>query len=103
MKKLLTLGLLLCFLGQTMAATITATIDGLNYQLKDDQTATVTTGNYSTLKSVTIPDRVTYQNVTYTVTAVGDNAFNGCTELLYVYLPSTQHHTVCADRKVGSL
>ncbi len=89
MKKLLTLGLLLCFLGQTMAATITATIDGLNYQLKDDQTATVTTGNYSTLKSVTIPDRVTYQNVTYTVTAVGDNAFNGCTELLYVYLPST--------------
>ena len=37
----------------------------------------------------TIPETVTYNGVTYTVTTIGDNAFQNCTSLALTSLPST--------------
>ncbi|MDE6243757.1 MAG: leucine-rich repeat domain-containing protein, partial [Muribaculaceae bacterium] len=38
---------------------------------------------------VAIPDKVTYGGATYTVTKIGDRAFQGCRNLISVELPST--------------
>lgn len=39
--------------------------------------------------AVTIPETVTHEGITYTVTAIGDYAFYNCTELTSVDIPST--------------
>lgn len=44
---------------------------------------------YSQLGNLEIPSVVTYNNVDYTVTAIDSNAFNGCTGLTSVTIPST--------------
>ena len=44
---------------------------------------------YSAYTSVTIPSSVTYNNYTYPVTSVGTSAFEGCSNLQSVTLPSS--------------
>jgi hypothetical protein len=44
---------------------------------------------YSAYTSVTIPSSVTYNNYTYPVTSVGTSAFEGCSNLQSVVLPSS--------------
>ena len=41
------------------------------------------------LGSVTIPQRVTYNGQTYSVTSIGDNAFNSCSGLTSITIPNT--------------
>jgi len=53
--------------------------DGLYYDLNNEaKTATVVSGDYSGLESVTIPASITIDGVDYKVTAIGDNAFKSC-------------------------
>ncbi len=71
-------------------------IDGLYYDLNTtDRTATVTYQttdytNYSSLASaVTIPEKVTYNNVSFEVTTIADKAFANCTAIESISIPST--------------
>ena len=41
-----------------------------------------TSDNYSGITVVVIPESVTYSGITYSVTGIGDYAFNDCTSLL---------------------
>ena len=53
-------------------------------------TATVTKHNdYKTLTQAIIPSSVVYESHTYTVTAIAEDAFNSCKELLSVSIPSS--------------
>ena len=65
--------------------------DGIYYQLIDNTLANeveVTSGTkYSGIK--TIPGMVTYNGVTYTVTAIGKSAFKECTGLTAITIPNT--------------
>ncbi len=45
--------------------------------------------NYGNIKSVTIPQSVTKSGKTYSVTAIGDNAFVHCVQLATVVIPSS--------------
>ena len=66
-------------------------IDGIYYNLTTEtKTATVTKEDeflYS--GNVIIPSSVKYYGVTYTVTAIGDNAFYECSNLANIIIPNT--------------
>lgn len=68
-------------------------VNGIYYQLDSvNHTATIvkdTIDGYQSLTEVVIPETITSKDVTYTVTAIGDDAFAGCTALTTVELPNT--------------
>ena len=77
-------------IGTTFAST---KIGDLYYNLNSSKkTAEVTyqeyytSENYYDLTSVNIPSSVTYNNVTYSVTSIGDVAFHNCTNLMSVHI-----------------
>ncbi|MCR5131140.1 MAG: leucine-rich repeat protein [Prevotella sp.] len=68
-------------------------IDGLYYNL-DGYTHTaevspIEEGEDQYTGDIVIPETVTYNNVEYTVTTIGESAFSGCSNLTSVSLPST--------------
>ena len=73
-----------------MLSTLTASaydaiIDGIYYNLMPStKEATVTSGNTKYTGSVTIPETVTYDDVTYSVASIGDWAFDFCSDMTSV-------------------
>jgi surface protein len=66
--------------------------DGFYYKITGSNTVSVTykDANYNTYSGrVLIPRRVTFEDVTYTVTAIDNLAFFGCTGLTSVTIPET--------------
>ena len=63
-------------------------VNGIYYSLDSvNHTATIvkdTIDGYQSLTEVIIPETITSEGVTYTVTAIGDDAFAGCTALTTV-------------------
>lgn len=54
-----------------------------------NNTALVASGKYSSMESVNIPESVKIDGATYTVTGIGESAFQNCTSLTSVVLPSS--------------
>ena len=66
--------------------------DGIYYNFTGTNTVEVTStinGHGSYTGPVTIPSSVTYNGKTYSVTAIGDEAFGGCTSLTSVNIPNS--------------
>jgi len=77
--------LLLALLVPATAAAYDFEVDGMYYKyLGDEGTVEVTRSPASYTGDVTIPDAVTYNDSTYTVTAIGDSAFFTCIGLTSV-------------------
>ncbi|MBR6830435.1 MAG: leucine-rich repeat domain-containing protein, partial [Paludibacteraceae bacterium] len=92
MKKISFLFLALICAMSLMAVNVK--IDGLYYslgsttaQLISDQSSDKST--YKPYTTVTVPASVYYDNYTYPVTSIGTSAFEGCTNLQSVTLPSS--------------
>ena len=72
------------FLGYTF------NVDGIYYRVMSDDAASVIANedveSYYTAE-VVIPDSVTYEEQTYAVTGIEDNAFDGCYELTSITIP----------------
>ena len=90
MKKVLFFALLLISYCQAAFAD-TFVARGLTYEILDaaNKTVAVKQVNNSALTSVDIPESVTYDNVTYSVTSIGDDAFADCTGLTSVTIPNS--------------
>ena len=74
MKKLSLLFVLMLI---SLAADAEVVINGIAYNLDSDaKTAEVTKGNYE--GDIIIPEQVEYDNTTYSVTSIGDEAFYMC-------------------------
>lgn len=70
------------------SASTGVTIDGLNYTLKDDETATVT-GASSGVTKIVIPEKVEHEGTVYSVTAIQRLAFNKLTSLTSLSIPGS--------------
>ena len=96
-KQLLSFVTLLCvvWLTPTRAAAYDFWVDGIYYNITSSSnplTVEVTHNyNYNIVYAgaITIPERVTYNNVTYRVTNIGDYAFRECTGLTSVEIPAS--------------
>lgn len=64
----------------------TATVDGINYNLKSDKTAEVTKSNAT--GDIVIPEKITVDDVEYSVTRIGNAAFKDSKALTSVAMPS---------------
>ncbi len=70
-------------------------VDGIAYYKNGSTSVMVTYQNYSSPRytnlngALTIPASVTYNGSTYSVTAIGFNAFTGCSGLTSVIIPSS--------------
>lgn len=63
-------------------------IDGINYALDDVQkTAKVIQADYT--GSISIPSQITYNEETFTVTSIGQSAFNDCIGLTSITIPES--------------
>ena len=87
MKKILSLAAMLTHLLTAWA--VAFTVDGINYinTLADDLNVEVSLGNYS--EEVVIPASVQYKGNTYSVTSIGDYAFEGCSGLTSIEIPNS--------------
>lgn len=73
-------------------------VDGIYYNLNNaDKTASVTfnkknlkrgKGSYNNV-SIAIPQEITYKDITYKVTSIGESAFEGCSSLTEITLPNS--------------
>ena len=90
MKKLnllFTAILLLCCVGNANAEEVT--INGIKYDVNTDtKQATVIKGS-SYSGDIVIPSDITYNNVTCSVTSIGDDAFYGCNAITSITIPNS--------------
>ena len=89
MKQLFRFSIVL--LALVLPATATAydfEVDGIYYNINGTN-ATVTFGNNEPIGSVIIPAAVTYNGITYPVTAIGHLAFRNCTGLTSIDIPNS--------------
>ena len=104
MKKALLLGLMLL----PLAVSAAVEIDGIYYNLNSDaKTAEVTFGTNGYSGDVVIPESVTHDGVDYSVTSIGDEAFNNCHYLVSVnisnHITSIGKYAFCYCYKLSSI
>ncbi len=64
-------------------------VDGLNYRIGENNTATLIAKTPAYSGKIVIPDKVSYSGTTYSVTGIGESAFSGCTKVTSVTIPSS--------------
>ena len=62
-------------------------LNGIKYRLNISKTAEVLKNDYS--GDIVIPETVTYNNITYKITSLGESCFEGCSNLTSINLPSS--------------
>ncbi len=83
--------LLLLFLAPAkLSLAINFMVDGISYNTKSDNTVEVTSKGYMGYSgNIIIPNHVSYDGITYTVTHIGYEAFCGCSDITSIELPNT--------------
>ena len=64
-------------------------VDGIAYNYNEDSTSVTVTSGGNYVEAVIIPESVTYDGSTYSVTSIGDYAFSGCRGLTSVIIPNS--------------
>lgn len=65
-------------------------VGGIYYNLDENsKVAEITSGTQKYAGSVSIPERIVYDGVVYTVTSIGNHAFQYCSDLTSVTIPNS--------------
>lgn len=68
-------------------------VDGIYYDLKvNGKSVCVTYGDNKYIGNIIIPDKVTYNAISYSVTEIGSCAFKDCRELSHITIPNSVTH-----------
>ena len=91
MKKLLFITLLTIFSALVPLTTVAddIEIDGICYYIDDDEAIVISNDSRPYSGHITIPSSITYNGATYSVTAIGDNSFYGCSNLSKIDIPNS--------------
>ena len=98
MKKIIGISFLLLFLLPSIANAHDFVVDGIFYEIIDNQAYVARKGAYSNVESpnykghINIPSTVTYLGVTYPVTGIATGAFERCNEVTDITIPNTIIH-----------
>ena len=91
-KTLITIACILCSIG---VFAYDFEMDGIYYEIRNSDEVKVSyrgsssdSYNNEYTGSVVIPEKVTYNNTTYSVTSIGWGAFEGCTGLTEITIPN---------------
>ena len=84
--------LLFALLLPTLSVAHDFEVGGIYYNIDGDNAIVTYKGNYNTqyeeyIGNVNIPNKVSYRGKTYTVTSIGQSAFDGCSRLTSVTIP----------------
>ena len=63
-------------------------VDGIYYDISENK-ATVTSGGVKYSGDIVIPESITFENSKYSVTSIGDEAFDHCHSLTSVTIPNS--------------
>ena len=63
-------------------------VDGIYYEVLSESERTVAVSLWNYVGDIVVPDTVSYNGTTYTVTAIGLGAFTGCSDLASITLPA---------------
>ena len=85
MKKIFTL--FLALVATTALWAHDFSVDGIYYNILESREVEVTSGSTKYSGSVTIPETVAYSGITYSVTSIGESAFESCNSLISVDIP----------------
>ena len=80
--------LLVLLLSMTNMVAFADEVNGINYSFSGTE-ATVTSGSSKYSGNVVIPESVTYNGNTYSVTSIGNDAFYRCSGLTSVTIPNS--------------
>ena len=87
LRLLFTALLIIC---GTTAFAETVVIDGITYDIVEKaKTAIVVAGDTEYSGDIVIPETIVYNDVTYSITSIGDWAFNGCDGLTSIAIPNS--------------
>lgn len=81
--------LLLALLLPTTAMAYDFEVGGIYYEINGSEATVAQSPSYSYRGDVVIPSSVAYQGTTYSVTAIGNKAFYGCTGMTSISMPNT--------------
>ncbi len=87
--RVFVVGLLLMVSLGARCEVVTATVDGLKYDLDTELGTATVTGLDEECQELVIPGSVTYMGTDYTVSAIGEWAFSDCRSLVSVVIPNT--------------
>ena len=91
MKKRFTACLTTLILGVFFSISASAydvTVDGIYYDISENK-ATVTSGGVKYSGDMVIPESITFENSKYSVTSIGERAFDSCYGLTSVTIPNS--------------
>ena len=78
----------MCYVGTAKAVEVT--IDGIIYDvITNTKQATVISGDTKYSGDIVVPSEITYNNVTYSVTSIGNEAFYWCSGLTSITIPNS--------------
>ena len=78
-----------CSTGQTLYYNITSDNAPFTVEVTSQNTSSPYWNNGGPSGSIEIPESVTYNSITYSVTSIGDHAFDFCTGITSLTIPST--------------